>query len=78
MRKPTTGQLGPREPGPHGVTLEMRKIKRPAPTHVVMHETEWVETKGGSKHLVRKGVWATYVNAAKQAVRRRRTAGRAS
>lgn len=36
--KPTTGNVGPREAGPHGVTLEMREVKQSAPSWIHQHD----------------------------------------
>lgn len=44
----------------HGVTLQMRAIKHPAPTYLVRYEAELDKNKVGM--LVRVGAWEPYRN----------------
>lgn len=55
MRKPTTGNLGPRDHGPHGVTVAMKAIKRPAPEY--LHRFEAVPSKRSPGAMERVGQW---------------------
>lgn len=64
--KPTTGQLPPREPGPHGITLDMLAIAGPTREYLVQHKTKEITRKRGSKgpvvQLVKDGDWVPFVN----------------
>jgi hypothetical protein len=67
----------------HGITLKMRKIRRPAPDYVVRHEAAQVK-QNGRLTFRRVGKWEARVNEEKdrslpgKARRRARRAARAA
>lgn len=80
--KPTTGNLGPRDAGPHGITLAMLAVERPATEYVKQYETQAVKM-GGVAFERRVGDWSPYTKDGKTRTkgtasksRRRRTRAR--
>lgn len=79
--KPTTGQLPAREPGAHGITLDMRAVKKPESPYIAIHVASPVKGRRGVSRVV--AGFVAHTNPAKdrtltgKARRRARKAARA-